>query len=270
MFVYGGGGNGKSLLVELTSHVLRDYAQTAAVDTFTASKGEKHPTDMAGLVGARLVVASETDRNKAWDEPKLKLLTGGDKVSARFMRQDFFEFTPQFKLTFVGNHQPRLANVDDAMRRRLRILPFTRKPTSPDPLLLDELKAEAPQILNWMIRGCVEWQEKGLGTSAAIRAATEEYFASQDTFADWLEERCVLDETAFCPSADLFASWSAFATGRREDAGNQIAFGAEMKKRGFVGARRRVNCVSTRVWHGIDTMDRHGMREAFDLEDMLR
>jgi putative DNA primase/helicase len=142
--------------------ILSAYAATAAMDTFTASKGDKHPTDLAMLRGARLVTASETEEGRAWAEARIKQITGGDPITARFMRQDFFTFVPQFKLTIVGNHQPVLKNVDDAARRRFNIVPFTRKPSHPDPQLEEKLRAEYPAILRWMVDGCLDWQKHGL------------------------------------------------------------------------------------------------------------
>lgn len=130
VFVYGPGGNGKSVFLNIVTAILGDYATTAAMDTFTASHGDKHPTDLAMLRGARLVTASETEEGRPWAESRIKQLTGGDKIAARFMRQDFFEFVPQFKLTIVGNHKPVLHNVDEAARRRFNIVPFMLKPNA--------------------------------------------------------------------------------------------------------------------------------------------
>ncbi|MCK1452101.1 hypothetical protein IVB36_14665 [Bradyrhizobium sp. 35] len=118
VFVYGPGGNGKSVFLNIVTGILQEYGATAAMDTFTASHSDKHPTDLAMLRGARLVTASETEDGRSWAESRIKQMTGGDRISARFMRQDFFEFTPQFKLMIVGNHKPVLRNVDEAARRR--------------------------------------------------------------------------------------------------------------------------------------------------------
>ena len=103
-----------------------DYAKTAPMETFTDSKNDRHPTDMAMLQGARMVFAQETESGKNWGESRLKSLTGGDSITARFMRQDFFTFVPKFKLLISGNHMPKFKNVDEAMRRRLYLLPFTQ------------------------------------------------------------------------------------------------------------------------------------------------
>jgi putative DNA primase/helicase len=123
-FVYGPGGNGKSVFLNVLAGLMGDYATTAAMDSFTASVTDKHPTDLAMLQGARMVSASETEEGRAWAESRIKQMTGGDTIRARFMRQDFFEYRPQFKLVIVGNHKPVLRNVDDAARRRFNIIPF--------------------------------------------------------------------------------------------------------------------------------------------------
>src|SRR5262249_40615227 len=153
--------------------------------TFTASKNDRHPTDLAKLRGARLVTSSETEQGRAWAESRLKAMTGADRISARFMRQDFFEFDPHFKLTIIGNHQPVLQNVDEAMRRRINMIPFTRKPAVIDRDLETKLMAEAPGILQWMIDGCLDWQANGLVRPDVVKVATDNYFADQDTFGQW-------------------------------------------------------------------------------------
>jgi putative DNA primase/helicase len=104
VFVYGPGGNGKSVFLNTVTSILKDYAVTSAMETFTVSNGDKHPTDLAMLCGARLVTASETEEGRAWAESRIKQMTGGDPITARFMRRDFFTYTPQFKLIVIGNH----------------------------------------------------------------------------------------------------------------------------------------------------------------------
>ena len=114
----------ESVLTSTVAGILGDYHVSAPVETFVASNQERHPTDLAGLRGARLVTAVETEEGRRWAEAKIKTLTGGDRVRARFMRQDFFEFVPQFKLWIAGNHKPHLRSVDEAIRRRFHLLPF--------------------------------------------------------------------------------------------------------------------------------------------------
>jgi putative DNA primase/helicase len=183
VFGFGNGKNGKSVWLNTHTGILNNYATTAAMDTFVASKSERHPTDLAMLRGARLVTASETEEGRAWAESRIKQLTGGDPISARFMHQDFFTFRPTFKLTIIGNHRPLLRNVDEAARRRFNLVPFNRVPSQPDPLLEQKLKAEWPGILRWLIKGCLDWQENGLMRPKSVIQATEAYFEDQDLFS---------------------------------------------------------------------------------------
>jgi putative DNA primase/helicase len=155
-FIYGPGGNGKTVFLNTVKSILGDYATTAAMDTFMANHHDRHPTDLAMLRGARLVSVSETEEGRAWTESRIKQLTGGDPISARFMRQDFFEYRPQFKLLIIGNHKPSLRNVADAARRRFNLIPFIHKPETPDRQLEEKLKSEWPGILRWAINGALD------------------------------------------------------------------------------------------------------------------
>jgi putative DNA primase/helicase len=123
-FGYGTGANGKSTYLTTLSSIMGDYACIAPMETFTATAGDRHPTDLAMLRRARLVTAQETEQGRRWAEAKIKALTGGDPISARFMRQDFFTFKPQFKLFIAGNHRPGLSDLDEALRRRMHLVPF--------------------------------------------------------------------------------------------------------------------------------------------------
>jgi putative DNA primase/helicase len=187
IFVYGPGKNGKSVFLSTVSSIMGDYATTAAMDTLTVATRERHTTDLAMLHGARLVTASETEEGHAWAEARTKQLTGGDPITARFMRENNFTFKPTFKLMIVGNHKPTLHNVDEAARRGFNIAPFTRMPANPDLKLEAKLRAESAGILRWMIDGCLDWQANGLRRPQSVVEATEEYFSNQDTFGQWLD-----------------------------------------------------------------------------------
>lgn len=239
-FAHGTGGNGKSVFANTLASVLGDYATTAPIETFIASNTERHPTDLAGLMGARLVTAVETEQGRRWAEAKIKAITGGDRVKARFMRQDFFEFTPQFKLLTVGNHKPGLRSVDEAMRRRMNLLPFTV--TIPaaerDPYLSERLRAEWPGILAWAIQGCLAWQRNGLQPPAAVRAATDDYLSAEDALGTWLEERCHTTEAAWESAGRLFADWTGWANRAGEFVGSQKQFSQKLLDRGYGPAKR--------------------------------
>jgi putative DNA primase/helicase len=120
-FGYGTGGNGKGVFLNTLTGLMNDYASVAGMETFTASSSDRHPTDLAMLRGARLVTAQETEEGRKWAESRIKAMTGGDPITARFMRQDFFTFLPNFKLFIAGNHKPGLRSVDEAIRRRMNL-----------------------------------------------------------------------------------------------------------------------------------------------------
>lgn len=250
-FVYGPGGNGKSVFLNTLVNILGDYACTSAMDTFTASGNDRHPTDLAMLRGSRLVSVSETEEGRAWAESRIKQLTGGDKISARFMRRDFFEYLPQFKLLIVGNHKPVLRNVDDAARRRFNIIPFIHKPAMPDRQLEQKLRAEYPAILRWMVDGCLDWQKDGLVKPAVVRQATQAYFDDQDLFGQWIEECCRVGRGEWETTAKLYASWKAYADTNGVRPGSIKSFSANMVKREFAADRKWVNGKAQRMFCGL-------------------
>jgi putative DNA primase/helicase len=234
-FLYGTGSNGKSVLLNTVSGILDTYHRTAPIETFTASNNERHPTELAGLHGARMVTSIETEEGRRWAESKIKALTGGDKIAARFMRQDFFHYTPQFKLLIAGNHKPSLRTVDEAMRRRFNLVPFTV--TIPaekrDKELPVKLQKEWPGILRWMIVGCLEWQRIGLSPPEAVTKATAEYLTSEDSIAAWLDDCAELAPESFTQNADLFKSWADWATKTGEHFRSQRGFSQKLIDRGF-------------------------------------
>ena len=251
VFFYGPGGNGKSVCVNTIVRLIAEYARIASMDMFTVSQQRAHETEIARLCGARLVVANETEEGRSWAEAKIKTMTGGDRISARFMRQDHFEFVPQFKLVIVGNHQPNLRNVDDAIRRRLLIVPFTTRPKVPNPNLEAELTAEFPGILMWMINGALKWQLKGLPRPDCVLAATNDYFSEQDIFREWLDEKCECDTTSpylWASVADLFNSWRTFAQEAAENPGTKKNLSSQLEKRGF---RRKRLSGGLRAFEGL-------------------
>jgi putative DNA primase/helicase len=250
-FIYGPGGNGKSVFLNILVHILGDYAVSAPMDTFTSSKFNSHPTELAMLKGARLVTASETEEGRSWAEARIKALTGGDPITARFMRQDFFTYQPHFKLLFAGNHQPTLNAVDPAMRRRFNMLPFVHRPPEPDHMLEEKLKEEAPRILAWALQGCLDWQRDGLGRPESVVAATDEYFEDQDTFGRWVDEELIFEAGAWETRAILFEKWSAFARRNGEQPGTAKTFNAAMVRLGVTSKLMRAYGTPSRVYQGV-------------------
>lgn len=241
-FLYGTGRNGKGVFLNTLTRVLGDYAVVASMETFTATQSDRHTTDLAMLRGARLVAAQETEEGRRWAESRIKALTGGDPITARFMRQDNFTFQPQFKLIIAGNHKPGLRNVDEAIRARFNLVPFTV--TIPeaerDPELPAKLRSEWPGILAWAIEGCLAWQRIGLAPPQAVREATAEYMEVEDALGRFLDERCDVgpvdlatggDNVAFV--AELFASWQEWCKATGEYAGTSKRFSQNLEARGF-------------------------------------
>ncbi len=260
-FLYGTGANGKSVFVNTLATILGDYAASAPMDTFMEARGDRHPTDLAGLRGARFVSSIETEQGRRWNESKVKAITGGDKVSARFMRQDFFEYTPQFKLVIAGNHKPAIRNVDEAMKRRLHLIPFTITvpPERRDKHLQQKLLAERDGILAWALEGCLAWQRLGrLDPPPQVVAATEEYFEAEDALGRWLEERCVREANAKSLTAELFTDWKQWAEAAGEFVGSQRRFSDLLITRGVEKWR---NAAGIRGFRGVGL--KHPMQPAY-------
>lgn len=265
VFVYGPGGSGKGTAINTIGEILGDYAMNVGMETLTASKHERHTTELARLHGARMARASETEKGKAWAENRIKNLTGQDTVTARFMRQDDFEFTPEFKLTIFGNNRPSLRDVDAAIKRRFLILPFDHPPKAVDHSLADKLKAEWPGILSWLIAGCLDWQANGLVLPTVVKRATAEYFDAEDSFAQWIADCCETGPDCADTSDNLWRSWSRYAHGLGEEAGTRKGTFAEtLSQRGFlrgekIGPNRKRGYRHIRVTTGVS-----GFEEADD------
>ena len=235
-FCYGTGGNGKGVLLGTWHGILGDYSAIAPMSTFTATQNERHPTELAMLRGARLVTAQETEDGHHWAESKIKALTGGDPVSARFMRQDFFTYQPSFKLIVAGNHRPSLRNVDEAIRRRFNLVPFTI--TIPlaerDPDLAEKLKEEWPGILAWAIEGCLEWQRIGLVPPSAVTEATENYLTEEDAVGRFISECCERHPQALAELKDLYAAYKKFCETTGETVMSQKSFSQKLEAQNLV------------------------------------
>lgn len=224
-FAWGPGGSGKGTFTGALQNIMADYAANASMDAFLSSKFERHSTDLAMLRGARLVLASETAEGRAWDEQRIKALTGGDLITARFMRADNFTYKPTFKLLLFGNHKPRLSVVDDAWRRRVNILPFKYQPPVRDLTLKARLREEYPAILAWAIEGALDWLENGLAIPGRVRAESDSYFEEQDVFAGWLETGTIADRSSASTNEALYSSWTAYAeaAGERPESARTLA-----------------------------------------------
>ncbi|MFJ5220726.1 phage/plasmid primase, P4 family [Streptomyces sp. NPDC088354] len=216
-FLHGAGKNGKSALLDVVLQLLGDYADAAPPGFLMARMFEEHSTELTELHGRRIIVCSELKAGDRFDEARVKLLTGGDTIKARRMRQDFFSFEPTHHLWLLGNHKPEVTTGGYAFWRRMRLIPFER--TVPDERKIDNLarvlvQEEGPGILHWLIRGAVEWcrTRDPLNGPAQVRTATESYAANEDHIGRFLQEECVLQpqlRTEQTTLNDAYVKWCA-------------------------------------------------------------
>lgn len=208
----GPGGDGKSVISNIFRYIMGDYARTSTDTAFLESRHGQHHEEIAWLKGARLVLVNEINGSLAWNDARIKSVTGGESQSASFKGGHLFEFRPEFKLLITGNEAPSLRSVGPEFRRRFHVLKFTRGVAAPDPYLTDKLKAEAGAILRWMIAGAVHYYEEGLETSPAVKAATAEYFEENDTIQQWLDESTEAGDDVRAKANLVYANYRAWAS----------------------------------------------------------
>ncbi len=249
VIAYGSGANGKSTLFATLLSLMGDYAKQAAPDLLLAKKGESHPTELADLLGCRFVASIEVDEGRRMAESQIKQLTGGDRMKARHMRQDFFEFEPTHKLWLAVNHRPVVRGTDHAMWRRIALVPFTV--TIPDDRkdkdLPAKLRTELPGILNWAIVGCLAWQHGGLQAPDEVKDATKEYRGEMDVLAHWLDDCCVIHPDARAAAGDLYTSYAEWCGKGGEYPLPQRTFGLRLAERGY----EQKKSGSIRSWKGL-------------------
>ncbi|WP_323771981.1 phage/plasmid primase, P4 family [Antarctobacter sp.] len=248
-FLHGDGANGKSVFLSTIAHVLGDYAATATLDTFMSAPGTRHLTELAGLRAARLVLVPETEQGRSWAEGRIKTVTGGEKIRANFMRQDHFEFIPQFKLVIAGNHRPRLEGCGEAMRRRLHLVPFnvTIAPSDRDLRLEEKLRMERDGILIWMLEGCANWLRIGLSPPDYILEAAKAYFSEEDVVGQWIAEKCSEGPQLRATAKTLFSNWRTWAEETGYPVGSAKSLGDALRQRGF----RQTTVNRARGWIGL-------------------
>lgn len=249
-FLHGDGQNGKSTLLRTLQDALGEYAKQAAPDLLLAKRGESHPTELADVAGCRLLVTMEVEDGRRWDEALVKQLTGGDKLKARFMRQDFFEFDPTHKLFIAANHKPEVRGTDLGIWRRIRLIPFTVTipPQERDPDLPEKLRAEWPGILRWAVEGCLAWQREGLTEPAAVTAATEAYRTEIDVLEGFLADCCDLsDKRAKTSASDLYKAYEYWCKTNGEYCQSQRWLSRRLDERQL----ERERTGTTRYWKGL-------------------
>ena len=247
----GDGANGKSTLINALEYVLGDYAGTAARDLLIAQRHEQHPTSVADLRGVRLAVGVETEATDSLAESRVKQLTGGDRLKARRMREDFWHFMPTHKLWLATNFLPRIRGRDHAVWRRIRVIPFEVivPEHKRDPRLSERLRSEASGILNWCLAGCAQWHQRGLDVPDAVTAAVDAYRTEQD----WLARFCEAKELEIMPGAgqifttELTEKYRDWCLDDGEQQLSGVMFARELEARGCEKAK----AAGKRIWKGI-------------------
>lgn len=255
--LYGSGANGKSTFLETVALLLGDYAMRTTTETLLARERDSVPNDVARLRGARFAYASEAEEGRRLAEARIKDLTGGDTITARFLHQEWFEFRPEFTLFLGTNHRPVVRGTDAAIWDRIRLIPFdVRIPESerlPRRELMARFQAELPGILAWCVRGCLEWQEHGLGMPTEVREATGAYRAEMDVLAQFLDECCIVNPLAKAKAGDLYRAYAEWCEANGERPLAQRNFGMRLTERGFEPYRAGARC--DRFWRGVGLTD---------------
>lgn len=237
-FAYGAmGSNGKTTLLELFMNILGDYGENTGSDTFTLKRNEGIPNDIARLRGARFVKISELKQNTKLNEALIKQITGQDKLTARFLRQEFFSFMPAFKLMILTNHKPKLTGDDQALWRRIILIPFLQRFTGErkDKHLSEKLQKEWSGILNWCIQGCLDWQANGLNPPDEVSNATKEFQDESDIISNWIEDCCQVDVYMQSKSGSLFKSFESWCEENGERSYlSRNKFSQKLVEKGFV------------------------------------
>ena len=249
--LYGTGANGKSTILNALLAAAGDYGMQAAPDLLVSKKGS-HPTEVADLFGMRLVASIEVEDGRRLAESLVKQLTGGDKVRARRMRQDFWQFDPTHKVFMAVNHKPEVRGTDNAIWRRLRLIPFeqTIPPAEQDKKLPEKLEAELAGVLRWAVEGCLEWQRDGLQAPAEVRRATGAYRSEMDVIGAFLADECELGPDYRASYKAVYGSYTEWCAEGGERPETQRKFNARLKERGqFEG--RRSGPGGSNEWHGV-------------------
>jgi putative DNA primase/helicase len=263
--LHGTGANGKSTLLETVAGLLGDYAKSTRAETLLVKTYDGGiPNDLAALKGARFVSTSETEEGKRLAEALVKALTGGDTLSARFLRGEFFTFRATFKLWLATNHKPVIRGTDPAIWDRIKLVPFEIRirEEEQDKELPSKLQLERPGILTWALRGCLDWQQRhGLGVPTAVREATANYRRDMDVVAAFLDECCVVADGARVSARDLYKAYESWCHDSGEKPMTQKSLSLRLQEKAFVPARLDRN--GTRGWKGVGLAG-HELQAGFD------
>lgn len=237
MFIlFGSGANGKSTLLNVIQNLFGDYAVSTITDTFM-KKNSEQTNDLARLKNARLVIASEAEENKPMSESLIKQITGGDKISARFLYGEYFDFFPTFKIFMATNHKPKISGGDNGIWRRIKLIPFTISipEEKRDRHLTEKLMEENSGILNWLLEGFRMWEKEGLHEPDSVREANEEYRFDMDIvenfITDCLDIDASLQERVL--NGELFETFRKWCEKNNETVLSQRKFTSKLKEKNY-------------------------------------
>ncbi len=250
---YGTGDNGKTILAVNIAAMLGDYARDTPIETLMAKNSESIPNDLARLQGARFVTASEGERGQKLAESLIKRLTGGDKISARFLHQEWFEFIPEFKIWLSTNHKPVIRGGDNAIWNRIHLIPFNvsipKNDQIPRTKMLAALRQEWPGILNWAIEGCALWQQDGLQKPQEVIEATENYRADSDIIGGFISDMCTINPLARCTKSELRTAYENWCASNKEAPLSTRNFKSILTERGIKDCK--IGHRAEKGWAGI-------------------
>jgi putative DNA primase/helicase len=249
-FFHGAGANGKSTFLGVVLELLGDYGLQTVSDLLMAKKNESHPTERADLFGKRFAAAIEAEEGKRIAESLMKQMTGGDRIRARKLFKDFFEFLPSHKIVLAANHKPEVRGTDHAVWRRIKLVPWnaTIAEADKDRDLPQKLKTELPGILNWALRGCLDWQENGMDEPKEVKEATAEYRKEQDSVEHFLTSCCHVDPKDPAVKVQGRTLWQLYVDWSGANDLSEKAFNAILRQKGHFGKPGHGNRF---YWHGI-------------------
>ncbi|MFI5635651.1 phage/plasmid primase, P4 family [Streptomyces sp. NPDC051664] len=256
-FLYGQGKNGKSVLLDVMLQLMGDYADAAPPGFLMAKVFEGHPTDLAELHGRRIIVCSELKPGDRFDEARVKLLTGGDKLKARRMRQDFFSFHPTHKLWLLGNHRPEVNTGGFAFWRRMRLIPFER--VVPEECKIDNLasvlvREEGPGILAWLVEGARRYfaGAKDLTGPVRVQVATTAYAETEDHVGRFLTEACKIDDGMRAEQTQLYSAYTRWCGFEGANPVSARAFAARVRETlGMASPKEMILSMSRKYYPGV-------------------
>ena len=249
LILFGSGANGKSTFLNVIMYILGDYAVATSTETFMTRRNDQIGNDLARLRGTRFVTTIETEQGKKIAEPIIKQITGNDRITARFLYGEYFNFIPTFKVFMATNHKPGIKGSDHGIWRRIKLIPFTTRipEEQQDKHLEEKLKKEASGILNWLLEGVNRWKKEGLKTPRIVLAATDDYRNDMDIIGNFVKECCIQKAEAKVKIKDLYNAYGKWCNENNERMASERYLALRLQEIGF----ERTRTSDARYWKGL-------------------